>query len=153
MSKRPEPKRFIPRHPEKYAGDVNNIIARSSWETRFFNWCDLNESVVRYSSEEVVIPYLCESDNKPHRYFPDLMMQVKTKNGNMKTYMVEIKPECEMKPPLPPKNPKSKSYIDAVLTYVKNQSKWKAARAWCAEKGIEFIVLNEYDLGIKQRRG
>ena len=152
MSKRPDPKKFIPRNPAKYAGDVSNIISRSSWETRFMNWCDLNESVVRYVSEEVIINYICETDGQPHRYFPDFMMQVKTRSGDMKTYLVEIKPECEMLPPVPPKNPNSKTYIAAVMTYVKNQSKWKAAREWCEQRGIEFIVLNEYDLGIKKRR-
>ena len=26
--------------PNKYVGDPNNIVFRSSWELKFMNWCD-----------------------------------------------------------------------------------------------------------------
>lgn len=151
MAKRPEARRFIPKNPEKYMGDPTNIITRSSWEYRFFVWCDTNSAVIQYASEERVVPYICKTDNRPHRYFPDALIKVRTKSGEVKTYLVEIKPDKETRPPEQPKNPKSKTYINAVLTYIKNKSKWEAARAWCDQRGIQFLILTEYDLGIAQR--
>ena len=67
---------FKPLHPEKYAGDPTNIVMRSSWETRFASWCDKNPSILKWQSEETVIPYRCPTDNKIHRYFVDFQIQV-----------------------------------------------------------------------------
>jgi hypothetical protein len=36
-----------------------------------------------------------------------------------------------------------------VNTYAVNQSKWKAAKEWCADRMLEFIVITEKELGIK----
>ena len=58
--------------PEKYDGDFTNVIYRSLWERQFFRWCEDNSDVVRWSSESVVIPYRCKTDNKMHRYFVDV---------------------------------------------------------------------------------
>lgn len=43
----PKPRKWFPKNPEKYVGDVNNIISRSSWETKFMNWCDQNPAVIK----------------------------------------------------------------------------------------------------------
>ena len=74
-------RKYIPVFPEKYTGDPTNIIMRSSWETRFASWCDKNPSVVKWSSEETVIPYRCSTDNRIHRYFIDFKITVKDKNN------------------------------------------------------------------------
>ena len=50
--------RFHPQNPQKYKGDVNNIIYRSSWELKFMQWCDRNENIMEYGSEEFWIPYV-----------------------------------------------------------------------------------------------
>ena len=34
-------------------------------------YCDNNESVIEWGSEEVVIPYKSPWDGRIHRYFPD----------------------------------------------------------------------------------
>lgn len=139
--------RWFPRNPEKYRGDANNIIFRSSWEKRFFEWCDTNPSVIEYASEEIVIPYLCETDGQWHRYFVDAYIKIKDKNGNMKKFLVEIKPSKET---LPPKFPgkQTKRYLTEVHTFIKNQSKWKAAKAFAQKNGVEFVILTEKELGI-----
>ena len=59
--------RYKPSNPEKYVGDPNNIICRSSWERKFCHWADLNPDIVKWVSEEVAIPYLSPVDNKVHR--------------------------------------------------------------------------------------
>jgi hypothetical protein len=34
-------------------------------------------------------------------------------------------------------------------TYAVNQSKWKAAQEWCADRKIEFKIITERELGLK----
>lgn len=143
-------RKYKPIHPEKYLGDPTNIIMRSSWETRFANWCDRSPSIVGWVSEEIVIPYLCPTDGKVHRYFVDFVIKVKDKTGNVKTYLVEVKPDKQTRPPEPPKR-KTRQYINEVLTWGKNEAKWKAAREYAKDRGWEFKIITEYDLGIATR--
>lgn len=139
---------YKPTNPHKYRGDVTNIIYRSSWEWKFLRWCDLNPSVIEYSSEELVIPYICPTDNRMHRYFTDAVIKVKDASGKIKTYVVEIKPDAQTRPPEVPKR-KTKRYIQEVMTWGKNSAKWKYAKEYCKDRGYEFIILTEHHLGIK----
>lgn len=138
---------YKPKFPEKYIGDPTMIIYRSSWELKFMIWCDTNPAVVKWQSEETVIPYRCPTDFKIHRYFVDFKIQVKTREG-LKTYLVEIKPDKQTRPPETPKR-RTKQYINEVLTWGKNEAKWKAAIEYCKDRNWEFKILTEYDLGIK----
>ena len=89
---------YKPRNPKKYKGNINNIICRSSWETKFCGYCDLNENIIQWGSEEFFIPYLA-TDGKTRRYFPDFIIKVKENNGKVKTYVIEVKPFKQTKPP------------------------------------------------------
>jgi 4-hydroxyphenylpyruvate dioxygenase-like putative hemolysin len=60
--------------------------------------------------------------------------------------MIEVKPERETKPPVQKR--KTKRYIQESVTYIVNQSKWKAATEFCKDHGWEFKVVTEKDLGI-----
>lgn len=135
------------KHPEKYKGDPTDVIYRSSWELKFMNWCDANSAVIEWSSETTVIPYVCPTDNRPHRYFIDFKIRVKTKDG-IKTYLVEIKPDKQTRPPETPKR-RTKQYINEVMTWGKNEAKWRYAREYCKDRGYEFVILTEFHLGIK----
>ena len=86
--------RFIPQHPDKYAGDPSNIIYRSSWERKFFVYCDTTPGVLRWASEEFHIPYVHPVDRRVHRYFPDVLMEVRTTTG-AQTFLIEIKPKAQ----------------------------------------------------------
>lgn len=110
------------------------------------NWCDQNKSIVSWSSEETIIPYICGTDNRPHRYFVDFKIQVKTKEGTLKTYLVEVKPSKEL---LPPTTKNKKRYLIEAHTFVKNQSKWKYAEQYCKDRGWSFKVITEKELNIK----
>jgi len=139
--------RFTPKNKDKYVGDYKNIVYRSLWERNAFRWIDTNSSIVAWNSEEVVIPYICETDGKVHRYFMDLWF--KTREG--KTYIIEIKPKSQTTPPKTPKR-KTRRFLKESLTYVKNQSKWKAASEFAADRGWHFEVWTEDTLralGIK----
>ena len=68
--------RYKPKYPKKYKGDYNNIICRSSWERKFCSWCDLNENIVAWGSEEFCIPYYDPTERKMRRYFPDFIINL-----------------------------------------------------------------------------
>lgn len=139
---------YKPSNPQKYQGDPNNIICRSSWERKFCRWCDLNESIVSWASEEFSIPYVSPVDNRIHRYYPDYLIKVKEKDGRVKTYVVEVKPKKQTVPPQK-KSRVTKSYLHECKTYAVNQAKWKAADEFCKDRLIEFKVITEDELGIK----
>jgi len=140
--------KYKPSYPSKYKGDPNNIICRSSWERRFCKYCDLNESVISWGSEEFWIPYLSPVDNRVHRYFPDFIMKVRESSGQVKTYVVEVKPRKQTVPPKKPKR-QTKSYLYECKTYAVNQAKWKAAVEFCKDHMIEFKIITEKELGIR----
>ena len=139
--------RYTIKCPEKYAGDAKKVVYRSLWERQCFRWCEDNPKVKYWNSEEIVIPYKYEVDKRLHRYFVDLLVQMK--NGD--TYLIEIKPKKETIPPKQGKR-KTKRYINEVLTFSKNQDKWEAADQYAKHKGWQFQVWTEEtlnNLGIK----
>jgi hypothetical protein len=140
--------RFQPSYPNKYKGDHRNIIYRSLWERKFMVYCDTNQNILEWGSEEMCLPYKSPVDNRYHKYFPDFYIKVRESNGKIKKYIIEIKP---LKQTIEPKvqKRKTKGYIYEVVEYAKNQAKWEAAREWCADHGYEFKVLTENELGIQ----
>lgn len=141
--------KYQPSFPKKYKGDPTNIVYRSLWERTFMKYCDTNENIVEWFSEEICVPYRSPIDNKIHRYFPDFYIKVKESNGSIKKYIIEIKPKKQTIEPQVQKR-KTKGYIYEVYEYAKNQAKWEAAKEWCADRGYEFKVLTEDDLfGVK----
>lgn len=140
-------RKFVPKNPEKYAGDPTNIIMRSSWETKFALWCDSTPSVIKWHSEETIVPYISPIDNRPHRYFIDFRVKIKDKNGIVKEYLVEIKPFHQTIPPIPPSR-KTQKFLKEVQTWGVNEAKWKAATRFAKDRGLEFIILTENELGI-----
>jgi len=143
--------KFKPKNLDKYAGDASKVVYRSLWERNAFRWCDTRSDVVRWNSEEVVIPYFCPTDKKWHRYYVDLLIEFK----NGKTVLVEIKPKKETVPPKKPAR-KTKRYINEVTTYIKNTAKWEAAVAFAKQHDVEFQIWHEdtlKSLGIKLLKG
>ena len=140
--------RFNPQNPEKYLGDVRNIIYRGSWELRFLRWCDQNVNIIEYGSEEFFIPYISPVDNRVHRYYPDFIIKVRHKDKSIKRYVVEVKPDKQTRPPKQGKRV-TKSFIYETKTYAVNQAKWKAAQEWCKDRLLEFKIITEKELGIK----
>jgi len=135
---------YKPIHPEKYVGNAENIIYRSSWEKRMFYELDNRPDVIQWSSEELAIPYFNPVDQKTHRYFPDLIFKVKQKSGSEQIYMVEIKPHKQTNPPKKGRN--TQNFINETVTYTVNQAKWKHAEKFCKDRGWIFKVITEKDL-------
>ena len=90
--------KFVPRNPEKYQGDVTAIFARSSWERRLMIHLDTDPSILKWTSETVIVPYFSKVDNKWHRYFVDFAVQYRTKSGEIKRSLVEVKPLAQTQP-------------------------------------------------------
>ena len=130
--------KYIPTNPKKYRGDPSQVIYRSLWERKLMVYCDRNNKVVEWGSEEVIIPYMSPKDGKLHRYFPDFYMKVKQSNGTHKRFIIEVKPKAQCKEPV--KNPKrrTKKWFNEVVTYAVNQAKWKSATEYCENQGMEF---------------
>lgn len=127
-------------NPSKYKGDHTGVIYRSMWEKHCFKWCDTCADVLEWSSEEIIVPYYYDVDKKYHRYFPDL--KIKMTNG--KTYLIEIKPDKETRPPTGTR--KTRQYISEGLTYVKNVNKWEAAKSYAKDRGWIFEIWTEKTL-------
>ena len=138
---------YQPKNPEKYIGDKTQIIYRSSWELRSFKWCDNTESIIQWSSEPFPIQYFDQSTNKIRRYFPDLFVKIRDKQGIIKTYLIEIKPEKQTNSPKKGRK-KTSTYLNEVATYKKNLSKWQQAEKFCESNNMIFKIITEKELGI-----
>ena len=142
--------RFQPKHPQKYKGDPTKIVYRSSWELRFMKYLDENSNIIQWASEELAIPYKSPLDGRWHRYFPDFLIRMRDKDGNVVVKMIEIKPRSQAVPPTPRNkgSKPTKKYLQEVATFGINRSKWEAAKDYCEDRKWEFVVLTEKELGI-----
>ena len=134
--------RYNPVNPKKYKGNPQNIIYRSLWERKFMVYCDTNDKVLEWGSEEIIIPYISPWDSKVHRYFPDFYIKVKQSSGNLKKFIIEVKPKKQTRPPKPVER-KTKRWIKEVRTFGINEAKWKHATKWCKDNDMEFKILTE----------
>lgn len=139
--------RYVPINPDKVIGDVKDIVYRSSWELKLMIKLDQAPYVIKWGSEIFHVPYRSPKDNRPHRYFPDFVTVTRNSDGSHTTTMIEVKPKRETLPP-EPRGKKKERYLFECTTYCVNQEKWKAARKFCANKGWNFVVLTEQELGI-----
>lgn len=135
---------YKPKNPHKYIGDINSITYRSLWERKFMIFCDTNLAVIKWASEEITIPYYYNVDKKVHKYYVDFVMQLQESSGKIKTYLIEIKPYKQTVEPIKRKN--TKKYINEVLEWEKNQSKWTEAKQYAKQKNWEFKILTEKEL-------
>jgi len=144
--------RFKPRNPEKYKGDPTNIIYRSGWELKLMSYLDKHPHVIKWNSEEIVIPYRSPIDGKMHRYFPDFYVEQINKQKKKEKVLIEVKPYAQTQAPKvqnTKKNKPTKRYINEVKTWGINSAKWNAAEEFCKDRGYIFKIITENDLGIK----
>jgi len=136
--------RFRPLNPGKYIGDPTNIWYRSSYEFRAMRYLDNDPGVLRWSSEEIVVPYRSPKDGRIHRYFPDVFYE--TARGK---FLVEIKPFDLCIPPRQRK--RTRKFLAEVMTYGVNMAKFEAARRYAESRGWQFKVWSEEHLGMGRR--
>ena len=135
--------KYIPINPKKYVGNSSQIIYRSLWERKLMVYCDRNDNIIEWGSEEVIVPYRSPWDGKMHRYFPDFYMKVKQTNGTYKIFIIEVKPKAQCKEPNKTPKRKTRKWYKEVQTWGINQAKWKSATDYCENRGMEFKILTE----------
>lgn len=144
LNKNPKYKQGIyrPINPDKFLGTT--AIYRSGLELKFFKFCDLNENVIKWGSENIVIPYVSPLDGRAHRYYVDNYVVIK-EGDNIKKYLIEIKPSTQTRPPTTKYRKKSHLLYEQ-KQYATNVAKWEAARKYCKSKGLHFLILTEKEL-------
>lgn len=133
---------YNPKHPEKYIGDINKIMFRSSWELNLHQFFDNNTQVMRWGSEIIAIPYIKPTDNKLHNYYPDYYVEYLKPNGILVREVIELKPLSQTKPP----KTKGKSRLYEQVTYAINVAKWKACQVWCEQNDIGWRIVTEQSI-------
>jgi hypothetical protein len=144
--------KFNPLNPEKYIGDPTNIIYRSGWEFHLMRYLDKHPHVIKWASEEVIIPYRSPIDGKIHRYFPDFYVEQINRDRKKQKILIEVKPKYQTMPPAvqnTKRNKPTKKYLNEVKTWGVNKAKWDAAEEYCKDKGWTFQIMHEDHLGIK----
>jgi hypothetical protein len=109
-------------------------------------YCDETPGILKWSSEEVVIPYISPLDGQRHRYFPDVYLESRAANGKMKCLIIEIKPKSQANWPTTVRatqKRRTRKYLKEAMTYAVNQAKWAAATKFCASRGWQFMVMTE----------
>ena len=131
--------KYTLKNPEKYVGGRTPTY-RSSWEFAFMRFCDLNESISKWASEAIRIPYRHPFTGKQTIYVPDFFIVYTDKKGKEHVELIEVKPANQTF-----KESLGRSRANQAH-YVINQAKWQAARAFSKQKGITFRVINEGDI-------
>lgn len=155
------------KNKDKYIGDPELIVYRSSWEYGFCKWCDMSPSVKRWSSEPVSIPYydrvskleecakLGLDPNDPRNwevknYNTDFWFELDRGDDKTEKIFVEIKPSYKLKKPLPPSREaplaEQKKFNNAAKEYLINEAKFAAMKEWANRNNCKFYVFTEETL-------
>tara|TARA_R110000824_G_scaffold170428_1_gene347767 strand:- start:141 stop:581 length:441 start_codon:yes stop_codon:yes gene_type:complete len=137
--------KYKPENPTKYIGNPNNIICRSLWERKMCKYLDRNKNVIKWASEELSIPYRSPIDKKLHKYYPDFIAEIKENGNSVQTYLIEVKPDKQTKPPIKKKKI-TKTYHMNMRTFLVNEAKWEAAEKFCSDNDWKFTILTEKQL-------
>jgi hypothetical protein len=134
---------FQPTNPGKYKGTIP-IIFRSGYEEKFCRFCDINETIISWGSESVVVEYFDPVKQKIRRYYVDFVITLK----DGKTILIEVKPEKQTRPPKKAGKKTDMTLLREQRVYATNQAKWEAATNVCKKKGWIFKIMTERDLNI-----
>jgi len=138
--------KFQVKNSDKYVGKKQPTY-RSGWEFTFMQFCDNNPAVVSWASEPFMVPYRNPFTGKNTIYVPDFLIVYVDKSGQKHAEVVEVKPRTQVSMESA-RSPRDRAA--AVL----NAAKWAAAKAWCAQQGLQFRIVTEEDIfaGIKKTR-
>lgn len=125
--------KFLGMHDPKY---------KSLLECKMMFYLDHNPNVLKWNYEPMAIKYIDESSNgKIRNYYIDFTAIVKNRESSHAVW-IEVKSESEMRPP----SKRVKDQKTAMKIWIKNQSKWKAAKQLAESRGIKFVVVSENEL-------
>jgi hypothetical protein len=66
---------YKPLNPQKYIGKAP-IIYRSGLELKFMRWCDKTDTIQKWSSESIVIPYFDTIKKTQRKYYIDNYVEI-----------------------------------------------------------------------------
>lgn len=127
------------KHPEKYKGDPNKVVYRSSWELTLQEFFDNNTAVIEWASEEIAIDYFHPVEKRPAKYYPDFWVKYQDKDGNINIELIEVKPMKQVRFP-------KRGSVQEKATWAVNMAKWTAAKVLCDKHKIKFRILTEEGL-------
>jgi hypothetical protein len=137
---------YKPIYVEKYIGNPNSIIYRSSFEKKMFMMLDMDKDVIKWNSECIKIKYFYPVDKKFHYYYPDVLF-VKNINGKEVTIIAEIKAKtfftCPKKPPQNATKKQKIRYLKQKSIYIKNVFKKKYLDEYCQKMGYYSKVYTD----------
>jgi len=149
---------------DKYIGDPNLIIYRSSWEFAFCKWADASPSILRWSSEPIKIPYYdrvskleeCKKHgldpNNPKNwivknYNTDFWIEIDKGGPKPERWFIEVKPKKDyVRPQPPPANAplkEQKRYVQQAKTFLINEAKFAAIKEWASKNNSKFYIFTE----------
>lgn len=138
------------KNPKKYIGRTSPIY-RSSWEFAVMVLCDNSSCVLEWDSERPKIKYVNPITNTVWKYHPDFYIKL-TDGKSVWCELIEIKPYKQTLPPKPVKQGRSRKLFESeTKTYIVNQAKWNAARAYCKMRRWKFSVVTEKQLDSLKR--
>lgn len=133
------------RYMKSFNESSGEIEFKSSLELKAMKYCDYNKFITKWSVEPFHIKYLKPCDGKYHRYYIDFFIEFNSKDK----FLVEIKSYSETIPPKIPSRKTEKAMINykkALETFQTNTAKWEAAKEFCKERGMKFLILTENEL-------
>lgn len=135
---------YNPIFPEKYIGK-GDIIYRSGLELKFMKWCDKTDTILKWSSESIAIPYWDSVQKKNRKYFVDNFVEIQ-EGEIIKKYLVEIKPHKQTLEPKSTKGKRKANLLYEKVMYQNNLDKWKYAKDFAKKHDMEFIIITEKEL-------
>ena len=133
---------FTPINKDKFMGSTATY--RSGLELKFMRFCDNNTNVLKWGSENVIVPYISPLDGRVHKYYVDNFVIIR-EGSQIKKYLIEIKPSKQTQAPNT-KYKKKEHLIYEQSAWIINQAKWNAAKELCKKKGFDFLILTEKHL-------
>jgi hypothetical protein len=114
-----------------------DIVYRSSYELKMLEYLDVCPGVTEYTSENVKISYMFQG--KAHNYYPDFCVEFADhapfKAGKS---ILEIATDRSLTAPKPGAS------ATEYKRYIKNMAKWQAAKAYCDENNMKFLLVTEW---------
>lgn len=145
-------------NPEKYMENLPAPVCKSSWEERVFEAMDGNAFITKWGYEPFDIYYMSPKYQKMSIYKPDIYCECKSQESDKPArWLIEIKPhKFSVMPESPPTivesatpsqvkrhSKKMARYYAQCEEVMVNQAKWSAARNWCSDRGVNWLVLTE----------
>ncbi len=134
---------YHPINPSKW--NTDKIPYLSNWERQVFYKLDINPIITKIAANSMIIPYICATDKREHRYYMDVFYE-QVHNDKKEYFMIEVKPDEQLLPPNPPKKQTAsaiRSYKYKILQFQKNMSKWISAERLAVNRGWTFIIMTE----------